>query len=610
MDSTRKCRALAARALVLWRAWALRRMTHRGVLATAVTSRGRLLQSTLLRGWRAFVQRQLAVTALRRMARVHHATRLCRRLLERWAAFTAFGLKVGAILGRVHARTLQAVVAGWQHFAQRRQAVRRFMRTLKFTAMAGTFAAWLGVLLDTRAWHESLVGRVQARQRLHLLRAVFVGWKDAASLRSSLSVRLEMVSSRQRKALARDTIASWRVALHNERQVYRGRARGLRYLVQRVFRALRDHQNAVALKAYYEQNARDFRFRQAASRCLRVLRTYATQSVRDKHLEKVVHAQVRRRTASRSLQLWRARLRDVHTWQRACVVGDLAVKRRAFLRCRRAVTVERQRVQRFLTEGLQADSMVSTTTAARVSSILAGVLLSHSEDPEPGRMATLDRLDAKRVLVLWRMAAEESILKAQWNDAAVVMWMNSLLRRCLRAWRLHVIDASAARTECALADDHWRAILFAQILRAWRLEVVVGDMQRCVVVRRALLTWADRVRYKQMRRQQHLLATRSYIVRKLTWAIDVWAEGVASTKEDDMQFVAIVLSRRAHRTLIRWSELASKQREARLGNAFGIWKLAYREKALPKRWRQSVAAMEDVVVGHGFGGGDGGEDYM
>ena len=69
-------------------------------------------------------------------------------------------------------------------------------------------------------------------------------------------------------------------------------------------------------------------------------------------------------------------------------------------------------------------------------------------------------------------------------------------------------------------------------------------------------------------------------------------------------------SRRAHRTLIRWSELASKQREARLGNAFGIWKLAYREKALPKRWRQSVAAMEDVVVGHGFGGGDGGEDYM
>lgn len=84
----------AARALVLWRAWALRRMTHRGVLATAVTSRGRLLQSTLLRGWRAFVQRQLAVTALRRMARVHHATRLCRRLLERWAAFTAFGLKV------------------------------------------------------------------------------------------------------------------------------------------------------------------------------------------------------------------------------------------------------------------------------------------------------------------------------------------------------------------------------------------------------------------------------------------------------------------------------------------------------------------------------------
>jgi hypothetical protein len=47
----------------------------------------------------------------------------------------------------------------------------------------------------------------------------------------------------------------------------------------------------------------------------------------------------------------------------------------------------------------------------------------------------------------------------------------------------------------------------------------------------------------QMRRQQHLLATRSYIVRKLTWAIDVWAEGVASTKEDDMQFVAIVLVR-------------------------------------------------------------------
>jgi hypothetical protein len=44
----------------------------------------------------------------------------------------------------------------------------------------------------------------------------------------------------------------------------------------------------------------------------------------------------------------------------------------------------------------------------------------------------------------------QSILKAQWNDAAVVMWMNSLLRRCLRAWRLHVIDASAARTECAL----------------------------------------------------------------------------------------------------------------------------------------------------------------
>lgn len=54
--------------------------------------------------------------------------------------------------------------------------------------------------------------------------------------------------------------------------------------------------------------------------------------------------------------------------------------------------------------------------------------------------------------------------------------------------------------------------------------------------------------------------------------------------------------------MIRWSELASKQREARLGNAFGIWKLAYREKALPKRWRQSVAAMEDVVGGHWAGG--------
>jgi hypothetical protein len=62
-----------------------------------------------------------------------------------------------------------------------------------------------------------------SRPRLLCLAAVFVGWKDAASLRSSLSVRLEMVSSRQRKALVRDMIASWRVALHNERQVYRGR---------------------------------------------------------------------------------------------------------------------------------------------------------------------------------------------------------------------------------------------------------------------------------------------------------------------------------------------------------------------------------------------------
>jgi hypothetical protein len=55
-------------------------------------------------------------------------------------------------------------------------------------------------------------------------------------------------------------------------------------------------------------------------------------------------------------------------------------------------------------------------------------------------------------------------------------------------------------------------------------------------------------------------------------------------------------ARRAQRTLLTWAALASKQRLARLRTTFGIWKLSYREKALPKRWRQSVAAMEEEAM--------------
>jgi hypothetical protein len=44
----------------------------------------------------------------------------------------------------------------------------------------------------------------------------------------------------------------------------------------------------------------------------------------------------------------------------------------------------------------------------------------------------------------------QQVLKSQWNDTALVLWMNALLKRCLRAWRLHAIDAAASRTEEAL----------------------------------------------------------------------------------------------------------------------------------------------------------------
>jgi hypothetical protein len=54
--------------------------------------------------------------------------------------------------------------------------------------------------------------------------------------------------------------------------------------------------------------------------------------------------------------------------EQACALGTLAVKRRAFLRCKRAVAVERQRVQRFLKEGLQADSMVRGSIATGLGS--------------------------------------------------------------------------------------------------------------------------------------------------------------------------------------------------------------------------------------------------
>jgi hypothetical protein len=33
--------------------------------------------------------------------------------------------------------------------------------------------------------------------------------------------------------------------------------------------------------------------------------------------------------------------------------------------------------------------------------------MSHCDEPDAGRLGMLDRLDAKRVLVLWRLATEQ-----------------------------------------------------------------------------------------------------------------------------------------------------------------------------------------------------------
>ena len=419
-------------ALGTWRAWAVRSLRNRRLVAFARAARERAIRADTLAAWRAWVSRRSRARELLARADAGRRRRLLRTAFDALARAPRFA----ALEQRVQTRSLATVLAAWRTVLGRAAERARVWARAQAHAQAASAARLLPRAM--RAWQSVVARRRAARRKLaakrqkadaHFARRSLVAWRRVARQIGLERRQTAAASALAVRAVARRVLGRWHRWTCLSRELGKFVARRKARQVRQVLLAWAKVTSAASVARARKQAL-------IVARRAREVRAMAT-----------------------AWRAWRDDV-DARTNARLELAGVYRVR-----------TLLRLAMRGFASHAAQSRE-----------------LMSRAEVLEQARMESL----ARRALFKWQeatAAAAAAADVAHWTAVAAAHRDDALMRRALRGWAAHVEARALAEAQVAEAVAFARYHRLTRAMTTWRGAAVLVRERR--LLRYAFEYWFE-----------------------------------------------------------------------------------------------------------------------